>query len=130
VRSASILGLAVLAILDSGSAAAAGSLEKSLMKLSPEERAHQACVIKGLEIVRRDKKLAKADRIMPDIFQRAQFDGSVVSAKGAAVHAGKQWFALSFDCKVSPDQLKAVNFAFQLGDEIPSERWEEVGLWR
>jgi hypothetical protein len=109
---------------------AAGSLERSLMKLDPEERAHQVCVVKGLEVVRRDKRLAKADRLMPDTFKRAKFDGSLVSAKGAAVRTGGHWYALSFNCTVSPDQLKAVDFTFQLGDEIPSDTWEDVGLWR
>lgn len=109
---------------------AAGSLERSLMKLDPEERAHQVCVVKGLEVVRRDKRLAKADRLMPDTFKRAKFDGNLVSAKGAAVRAGGHWYALSFSCTVSPDQLKAVDFTFQLGDEIPPDTWEDVGLWR
>jgi hypothetical protein len=109
---------------------AAGSLERSLMKLNPEERAHQICVVKGLETVRRDKRIAKADRLMPDIYKRAHYDGDVVSAKGAAVRSAGRWYALSFSCKVSPDQLKAVDFTFQLGDEIPSDTWAEVGLWK
>lgn len=118
------LGLAM------GIGARAGTLERSLMKLSPEERAHQACVAKGLEAVRRDKRLAKADRLMPDSRTRAQFDGSVVLAKGAAVRANKHWYQLSFECKVSDDQMKALAFSFELGDEIPPEQWEDMGLWR
>lgn len=100
------------------------------MKLNPEERAHQACVAKGLDVVRRDKRLSKADRLMPDTFKRARFDGSVVTAKGAAVRASDHWYALSFECTVSDDQMKAVAFTFELGKEIPPETWEEVGLWR
>jgi hypothetical protein len=112
-------------------ATAAGSLDKSLMKLEPVERAQQACVIKGLDALRRsDKRLAKADRLMPDTFKRPNFDGSVVTAKGAAVHANKQWYALSFECTVSDDQMKALAFTFKLGDAIPPETWEDVGLWR
>lgn len=99
------------------------------MKLDPEERAHQACVIKGLQAVRSDKRLAKADRLMPDTFKRAKFDGQVVSAAGAAVRAGKHWYALSFTCTVAPDAPKALDFTFEIGDEIPPERWDDVGLW-
>ncbi|MCC7251787.1 DUF930 domain-containing protein [Hyphomicrobium sp.] len=120
-----------MAFVWDASAATAGSLERSLAKLSPEERAHQACAIKGLEAVRRgDKRLAKADRLMPDTFRRAHFDGSVVSAKGAAVRANAHWYALTFECTVSDDQMKALVFTFKLGDEIPPETWEDVGLWR
>jgi hypothetical protein len=113
-----------------GGAEAASSLERSLMKLNPEERAHQTCAIKGLEVVRRDKRLSKADRLVPDTFKRAQFDGGIVSAKGAAVRANKHWYAMTFNCTLSPDHLKAVDFTFELGAEIPPERWEEVGLWQ
>lgn len=122
--------LATVLVLDHSGAAAAGSLKKSLLKLQPEERAHQACAIKGLEAVRRDKRLARADRLMPDTFGRARFDGSVVSAKGAAVRANQHWYALSFECTVSEDQTQALAFSYKLGDEIPPEQWEDVGLWK
>lgn len=112
-----------------GGSAAAGPLEKSLLKLGPEERAHQACVIKGLEAVRRDKRLARADRLMPDTFKRATFEGNQVIAKGGAVRAGKHWYAVAFTCTVSEDQLKALAFSYELGKEIPPDTWEAVGLW-
>jgi hypothetical protein len=131
VRTAWAAVFSVFLLLDAGEVAAAGSIEKSFMKLSPEERAHQACAVRGLEAVRRgDKRLATADRLMPDTFKRAQFDGSVVSAKGAAVRANAHWYALSFECKVSDDQMKALAFTYKVGDEIPPEQWDEVGLWR
>jgi hypothetical protein len=130
----SVLAAAVVAglyFVNAGEVTAAGSLDRSLMKLDPVERAHQACVIKGLETVRRsDKRLAKADRIMPDTFKRAVLDGSIVTAAGAAVHANKRWYAMSFECTVSDNQLKAVAFSFKLGDEIPADRWESIGLWQ
>jgi hypothetical protein len=110
--------------------AAAGSLERSLMKLDPEERAHQACVAKGLDVVRRDKRLSRADRLMPATFKRARFEGNVVSAKGGAVRSNAHWYAISFECTVSDDQMKAVAFTFELGDEIPPDTWDDVGLWR
>lgn len=121
---------AVVFVVGLSAAANAGSLEKSLMKLDPVERAHQACVIKGLEALRRDKRLVKADRLQPDTFKRAQFNGNVVTAKGAAVRSREHWFALSFECTVSDDQMKALAFTYTLGDEIPPETWETVGLWR
>lgn len=112
------------------SANALTKMEQSLMKLDPQERAHQACAAKGLEAVRRDKRLKGADRLVPDVLKRAQFADGVVSAKGAAVRTGKHWFALSFECAVTSDQLKATSFTFVLGEEIPPEKWDEVGLWR
>ena len=46
-------------------AAQAGSINDQLMKLDPEERAHQVCVIKGIDTIRREGKLPKADRLDP-----------------------------------------------------------------
>lgn len=103
--------------------------ERALMKLSPEERAQQACVARGIEAIRRDKRLKGVDRVMPDTFGRPRFDGSAVSAKGAAVRAAKGWYALSFDCTLAGDQLKVTAFTYQIGDEIPPDTWEDVGLW-
>ncbi len=37
------------------------------MKLDPEERAHLVCVIKGIDTIRRDGKLPKADRLKSSI---------------------------------------------------------------
>ncbi len=122
--------LTALFLIDVSTVASAGSLEKSLMKLSPEERAHQACVVKGLEAIRRDKRLSRADRLVTDTFKRASFADNVVTAKGGAVRADKHWYALSFNCTVSGDQLKALAFTYELGKEIPPDTWEEVGLWR
>jgi hypothetical protein len=107
----------------------ANAIDRTLMKLSPEERAHQACAVKGLSIVRRDKRFAKADRLMPDVFSRAKFDGSIVVAKGGAVRIPEHWFAISFQCAVTDDQMKATSFSYELGNEIPKTSWNEVGLW-
>lgn len=131
VRTAWAAIFSVFLMLDAGHMAEAGSLERALLKLSPEERAHQACVVRGLEAVRRgDKRLREADRLMPDTFMRAEFDGSVVSAKGAAVRARDHWYALSFVCTVSDDQMKALAFTYKVGAEVPRENWDDLGLWR
>ena len=108
----------------------AGSLEDSLKKLGPEERAHQACVIKGVDTVRRDKRLPGVDRMKTGVAGAAAFDGAVVTAKGGAVRAKGRWYALTFVCKVTSDQMKATSFTYELGREIPEAKWEDYGLWR
>lgn len=109
--------------------AAAGSFDDALRKLEPEERSHQACIIKGLETVHRDARLRDADRMKTSIFGRAVLNGTVLIAKGGAVRANKRWYALSFTCSLTPDFMRATSFAFQLGSEVPKQRWDEYGLW-
>ena len=87
----------------------AGPMEnKAMQKLDPEERAHQACSIKGVETLRRDKRLPGADRIKTRVTGAAALDGSVVTGKGGAVRAKGRWYALKFTCTVTADRMKAV----------------------
>jgi hypothetical protein len=109
--------------------AGAGSLEESLLKLLPEEQARQACIVKGIDQIRRDKRLRKADRLKTSILNPAELDGTIVTANGAAVHAKDRWYALKFTCAVSKDLLKATSFAYEIGQEIPREKWEDLGRW-
>jgi uncharacterized protein DUF930 len=109
--------------------AMAGSLEEALRKLEPEERAHQACIIKGLNTVHRDTRLRNADRMKTSIFGRAVLNGTLLVAKGGAVRANKRWYALSFTCNLTPDLMRGTSFSFQLGAEIPKQRWDDYGLW-
>jgi hypothetical protein len=110
-------------------AADAGPIDQALLKLGPEERARQVCIIKGIETVRKDKRLSQADRMKTSILQPAQFTGTVVTAKGGAVRMKHHWYALKFTCEVTGDLMKATSFTFELGDEIPKEKWEDYGLW-
>jgi hypothetical protein len=111
-------------------AASAQSLEQSLAKLTPEFRSHQVCILRGLETVRRDPALRKADRMKTSIFNQAELNGTRLTAKGGAVKAGDRWFALSFTCDLTADLMKATSFTYKLGAAIPEREWEELGLWR
>jgi Domain of Unknown Function (DUF930) len=105
-------------------------MENALKKLDPVERAHQACAIKGVDTLRRDKRLPGADRLKTGVAGAALFDGSVVTAKAGAVHAKGRWYALKFTCAVTSDRMKAVSFTYELGQEIPEAKWDAYGLWR
>lgn len=110
--------------------AGAGTLENSLSKLGPEERARQVCAIRGVMDIRKSKKLPSVDRVQASTADPAAFDGSVVTATSGAVRSKDRWYALNFTCAVTPDQMKVVSFAYKVGAEIPEEKWEDLGLWR
>jgi hypothetical protein len=110
--------------------AQAGNINDQLMKLDPEERAHQVCVIKGIDTIRREGKLPKADRLKTSITGRAAFTGTQVATKGGAVRAQSHWYGLQFKCDVTADQMKALTFTYVIGKEIPENKWEDLGLWR
>jgi uncharacterized protein DUF930 len=121
---------ALAALLLGPVAVAAGTIDQQLAKLDPEERAHQVCVMKGIDTIRREGKLPKADRLKTSITTRAAFNGTQVAAKGGAVRAKSHWYSVKFKCDVTPDQMKALSFTYELGAEIPETKWDDLGLWR
>ncbi|MBN9248444.1 DUF930 domain-containing protein [Hyphomicrobium sp.] len=112
------------------SPASAASMDQSLLKLDPEERAHQACILKGILDINRAKKLTHVDRLKTSILSRATFDGTTVFAKGGAVRANSHWYQVKFTCAVTKDQMKATSFDYEIGPEIPESKWEDLGLWK
>lgn len=124
------LGLALgLVAAGAWQALASDQFTQTLSKLDPEERSHQACIIRGFDAVRADPRLRKADRMKTSILTPAVLKGATLTAKGAAVRAANHWYALSFVCSLTPDLMKATTFSFTLGPEIPKQKWNELGLW-
>ena len=107
----------------------AATLEQSLAKLDPEERSRQACAAKGLDIMRKDPRLRKADRINASISKPAILKGTALTAPDGAVRSSKKWYAIAYTCQLTPDLMKATTFTFTLGQEIPKTDWEKMGLW-
>jgi hypothetical protein len=124
------LAVAVALAVGGPAAAQASSIEKALAKLPPEYRSHQACILRGLDAVKREPVLRKADRMKTSIFSQAVLDGTKLTARGGAVRSGGHWYALSFSCDLTSDWMKATSFSFALGPEIAEKDWDRLGLWR
>lgn len=118
----------VMAVVASSRASAAG-IESSLAKLEPEERSHQACILKGLADVAREPRLRRADRMKTSIFVPAVLKGTTLTAPGGAVRVRGHWYRLAFACTLTQDYMKATTFTFELGSEIPKDVWDRLGLW-
>jgi hypothetical protein len=106
------------------------SMDRVFKELEPEERAHQACNLRGIDAVRRGTHLKGVDRVTTTMQGPAVFKNNIVSSNAGAVRAGHHWYMLKFTCAVTADQMKATSFDFQLGAEIPEAKWEDYGLWK
>lgn len=125
-----IVLLAAICALRAVAPVSAASLEESFEKLPDEERARQLCIVLGIDKIRKDKRVAKADRVKTSIFSQASFADNTVSTKGGAVRSSKQWFHLSFTCHLDAELKHAKDFAFEIGAIIPETDWEDLGLWK
>jgi hypothetical protein len=120
----------LIALSAATTAFADASMDRILEKLEPEERAHQACNIRGLDAIRKGARLKGIDRVKTNATSRAIFKDDVVIANGGAVRAKHRWYRLKYRCGLTPNQMKATSFDFELGGEIPEEEWEDFGLWK
>lgn len=112
----------------------AATFEQQLLKLDFAERADQVCVKLGVETIRKGRQLPGADRLMTSVSGRTIVKGNVVSGAHAAVRTNvkskSHWYRLKFDCEVSDDHIKGLSFTYEIGPEIPSEEWADLGLWQ
>lgn len=112
-----------------GAAAADDSVRRALQQFAPETRAHHACALKGLDVMKRDALLKRADLIKSSIFQGARLTGTLLEAPGAAVRAAGRWYALQYTCTLRDDLMQGLTFTYRLGREVPKQNWERRGLW-
>lgn len=122
-----IIGAATALLVSA--AHAADKIRETLEKLAPETRAHQACAVKALEVMRRDPLVKRPDMVKSSIFSGAKLNGAVLEAPGAAVRTQGHWYAMSYTCSLSPDLMQALTFTYKLGTEVPKPDWERRGLW-
>ncbi len=122
------LGLAFLAF--AASASAETQMERSLRMLSPSERLVQLCDYTAMQRIRHDHREFHLDRAVADGRSNPTFHKNTVIAKGGAFRSGGKWYALSFRCTASPDNMKVLKFSYKIGAEIPEDKWAAYGLWQ
>ena len=121
------LGLGMLAIATA--AAAESRFERSLKMLAPSERLVQLCDYTAMQHIRRDHRQYRPDRAVADARSRVYINKNTVEAKGGAFRSKRKWYALSYTCNASPDNMKVISFHFKVGAEIPQSKWALYSLW-
>ncbi|MBL8582101.1 MAG: DUF930 domain-containing protein [Rhizobiaceae bacterium] len=54
--------------------------------------------------------------------------GNVLDVPDAAFRTRTRWYGLAFRCGVDADVTRVLSFTFQVGEAIPPEQWERLGL--
>lgn len=121
------IGLAIL--LGAGATAAQGRFERSLQKLAPGERLVQICNYTAMQRIREAYRQYRPDRAVADARDRASISNNTVEAKGGAFRSRRKWYALSYKCTASPDDMKVSSFTYKIGSEIPQSKWALYSLW-
>ncbi|WP_165790716.1 DUF930 domain-containing protein [Pleomorphomonas carboxyditropha] len=101
---------------------------RKLAALGSDERLIQLCNIEAMEQLRRWKAGFVADHVVAYATADPSLTATSIEAPGAAVHAGGEWYRLSFACTATAGLDRVASFAFTLGRPIPRRQWEEDNL--
>ncbi|WP_234717059.1 DUF930 domain-containing protein [Ensifer adhaerens] len=101
---------------------------KGLAQLAPEERVVQLCNLEAMEQVHRWKAYFDPDFLVAYALSGVKLSGETLKANGAAFRSKRQWWRIAYSCSVAPDRKAVVGFDFRVGDAIPREQWQDLGL--
>ncbi|WP_244560333.1 DUF930 domain-containing protein [Bosea sp. TND4EK4] len=99
-----------------------------LPRLAPGERVEQLCGLEAMGQIHEWQRDFEPDRVTAYALAGTKLSGRVLTAEGAAFRSKRRWYGLRFACTVSPDLTRITAFAFHVGEPIPQERWEALGL--
>lgn len=99
-----------------------------LPRLAPDERVEQLCGLEAMGQIHDWQRDFEPDRVTAYAQVGTKLSGRVLTAEGAAFRSKRHWYGLRFACTVSADLKRVTAFAFHVGEPIPRERWEALGL--
>lgn len=123
------LAIGLVMLVAAGAAAAENRFERSLQRLSPGERLVQLCDYTVMQRIRHDHPQYRPDRAVADARSRVYINKDTVEAKGGAFRSRRKWYAMSYKCTASPDNMKVLSFKYKVGAEIPQSKWALYSLW-
>jgi len=99
-----------------------------LPRLAPDERVEQLCGLEAMGQIHAWQSSYEPDRVSAYATADTRYAGHILRAEGAAFRSRRRWYGLRFECTISADLKRVTAFAFQVGEPIPSARWQALGL--
>ena len=99
-----------------------------LATFASEERMVQLCNLEALDQIRKWRADFQPERVAPYATAEEKVKGTAIRADGAAFRSRGNWYGLKFNCELAEDGESVVGFEFLVGDPIPKEKWDELGL--
>ncbi len=132
-RLAAIIGAAVamaVVVLTAGAAGARENrFERSLQRLAPVDRLEQLCDYTAMKRIRNDHRHLRPDRAVAGAAKEPRIKDDTIVAKGGAFRSRRKWYELTYSCTAAPDHLTVTSFSYNIGPEIPEDKWKTYGLW-
>jgi hypothetical protein len=125
------LALAITVFLvTTASVTAQSRFQRSLLRLTPTERLVQICDYAAMQRIHKDHRQYRPDRAVADAMTQTYIDKNTITAKGAAFRSHGKWYAISYTCTATSDNMQVRSFKYKIGGEIPESKWTSYGLWQ
>lgn len=99
-----------------------------LATFATDERMVQLCNLEAMDQIRKWRADFQPERVVPYAMAEEKISGTSITANGAAFRGRGNWYALKFTCELARDGQSVTGFAFLVGDPVPKEKWDELGL--
>lgn len=92
------------------------------------ERLAQLCNIEAMDQIRAWRKVFRPETVAAYARSNERVTGNLIEADGAAFRSRGEWYGLKFRCTIADAHDKVAAFEFQVGDPVPRDQWDELGL--
>jgi hypothetical protein len=100
----------------------------ALRQMTGDERMVQLCDLEAMAQIAAWSAAYRPDRVVDHATRVTRVAGYVVVAEGAAFRSDHAWYGLRFRCALTADLAVVAAFEFSVGEAVPREDWEELGL--
>ena len=101
---------------------------QALATFADSERVVQLCNLEAMDQIHAWRNDFPAEQLVAYARSDTRTAGDTIVAEGAAFRSRNSWYDLKFKCEVAPDHSKVVAFEFLVGDRVPRDKWDELGL--
>jgi len=99
-----------------------------LATFASDERMVQLCNLEAMDQIGKWRADFHPDRVVPYATAREKIAGTSIDAAGAAFRSRGNWYGLKFKCELARDGESVTGFAFLVGDPVPRQTWDDLGL--
>ena len=124
------IAIAAATLTTAHAAGLSADLQRVLKLLEPVDRLEQICDYTAMVQIRKDGRHFHPDRAVASATKKPKIGPNTIDAPGGAFRSRGHWYALSYSCVATPDDMKVTSLRLKIGKEIPEAEWGALGLWQ
>lgn len=124
------IAIAATSLAAAQPAGLSAELQRVLKLLEPVDRLEQICDYTAMVQIRKDSRHFHPDRAVASATKKPKIGPNTIEARGGAFRSRGHWYAMSYSCTATPDNMQVIAFRLKIGKEIPETEWAALGLWQ